>query len=236
MDNKTYSRAMTDHSKAAGWIRLAGGATLAGLALITAIISYSHALYVVRATGTTGWVAYLVPLVADLLIVAASLAVLDSALRGERWPWFAMCAVLVGVGSTLAMNVAAGLHRGWQSGLVNALAPVALVFAYELVMWIIRREMSGDEVELAEPCPHTIEPDPEAAAVQWFLHGRDCLGLPTKTHSQRTISDRWPITRATLGQAVKDYDNPPTTTPELITPAGAELNGSTPATGEQVTA
>ena len=64
---------MTDRS-----IRFLAGLSLAALAAITGIVSYLHALTVVYLTGSAGLVAYLIPFVADLMIVTASLAILDA--------------------------------------------------------------------------------------------------------------------------------------------------------------
>ena len=70
-----------------GRIRLIAGLALFALAAITAIVSYLHALAVVRAVGNTGAMAYLVPFVADLMIVSASMALLDAARNGARPVW-----------------------------------------------------------------------------------------------------------------------------------------------------
>ena len=56
-----------------GSIRFLAGLSLAALAAITGIVSYLHALTVVYLTGSAGLVAYLIPFVADLMIVTASL-------------------------------------------------------------------------------------------------------------------------------------------------------------------
>ena len=74
-----------------GSIRFLAGLSLAALAAITGIVSYLHALTVVHITGSAGLVAYLIPFVADLMIVTASLAILDAIRHhapNHRWPWF----------------------------------------------------------------------------------------------------------------------------------------------------
>jgi hypothetical protein len=70
-------------------IRVLGFATLATLAVITAVVSYQHGLDVVRLAGTTGQVGYLLPLVPDLTVASSSLAILDAAQRGHRGSWLA---------------------------------------------------------------------------------------------------------------------------------------------------
>ena len=60
-----------------GWLWCAAaGLPLAGLAAITGIVSYLHALTVVTWTGSTGLVAHLIPLVPDQLIVCGSVALM----------------------------------------------------------------------------------------------------------------------------------------------------------------
>lgn len=78
----------TGISAADGRLRLVAGLALFALAAITAIVSSLHALAVVRAVGNTGAVAYLIPLVALLMIVSASMALLEAApqQRGQASP------------------------------------------------------------------------------------------------------------------------------------------------------
>ena len=75
-----------------GSIRFLAGLSLAALAAITGIVSYLHALTVVYLTGSAGLVAYLIPFVADLMIVTVSLAILSmqsaTTRPNHRWPWF----------------------------------------------------------------------------------------------------------------------------------------------------
>jgi hypothetical protein len=108
-----------------GRIRLIAGLALFALAAITAIVSYLHAVAVVRAVGNTGAVAYLIPFVADLMIVSASMALLEAARNSAAKPALAIVSLVFGIGATLAMNVAAGWHFGSAGVLVAALPPVA---------------------------------------------------------------------------------------------------------------
>ena len=92
-----------------GSIRFLAGLSLAALAAITGIVSYLHALTVVHLTGSAGVVAYLIPFVADLMIVTASLAILDAIRHRARKPPLAMVSLVTGISSTLGMNIVAGL-------------------------------------------------------------------------------------------------------------------------------
>lgn len=192
--------------------RVMGGLALGLLAAITAVISYRHGLEVVRATGTRGFVAYLVPLVADLMIFASSLALLDAAQRGQPRPALAVCSLAFGIVSTVAMNVASGWHHGYGGALVSALAPVALVLSYETLMGMVRRGRQIVSIDPGEAtpgqgpaCPHGVADGAEEAALTAFLHGRDCLGVAP---SRRQVAEAFGINRNRLSALVRDHDDP----------------------------
>ncbi len=185
-----------------GLIRLTAGLALAALAAITGIVSYLHALAVVHATGSTGAVAYLVPLVADLMIVTASLALLDAIRHRARKPPLAMLSLAVGIGATLAMNVAAGSQNGAGGALVASLPPVAFVLSLETLMGIVRLARGGTAVQEAatgEPCPHGVARTADEAIVNAWLHARDCLGEPL---SQRQHAATWGVPRTKVAALV----------------------------------
>lgn len=71
-----------------GWLWCTGaGLPLAGVAAITGIVSYLHALTVAEWTGSTGTVAHLIPLVPDQLIICGSVALVALAVApGDRKP------------------------------------------------------------------------------------------------------------------------------------------------------
>jgi hypothetical protein len=104
----TTRRAGRGQGAAGGRIRLIAGLALFALAAIRAIVSYLQALAVVRSVGNTGAVAYLIPFVADLMILSASMALLEAARNGAAKPALAIVSLVFGIGATLAMNVAAG--------------------------------------------------------------------------------------------------------------------------------
>ncbi|GAA2092217.1 DUF2637 domain-containing protein [Actinomadura alba] len=193
-----------------GLMPAAGGTLLAALAAITAIISYQHGLQVVRASGTTGWVAYLVPLVPDLSIAACSLAVLLAALHGLGRPPLAWAGLVFGVAATLCMNIAAGWTHGYAGALVSALAPVALLLSYETLMDMIRRIRQRAEqqppaaaAEHGVQCPHRPVVGCMESAVQYFVCERDCHGeTPTFTAAAAAFG----VNRNKLSDAVDAAD------------------------------
>jgi hypothetical protein len=150
-----------------GSIRFLAGLSLAALAAITGIVSYLHALTVVYITGSAGLVAYLIPFVADLMIVTASLAILDAIRHHAPKPPLAMVSLVAGIGSTLAMNIVAGLHISAGGALVAALPPVAFVLSLETLMGIVRLARAGDGASHLTAtdgqCPHQVAMSAEDA-------------------------------------------------------------------------
>jgi hypothetical protein len=186
-----------------GSIRFLAGLSLAALAAITGIVSYLHALTVVYLTGSAGLVAYLIPFVADLMIVTASLAILDAIRHHAPKPPLAMVSLVTGIGSTLAMNIVAGLHISAGGALVAALPPVAFVLSLETLMGIVRLARAGDGASHLTAtdgqCPHQVAMSAEDAVVTAYLHARDCLGEPV---SQRQLSATFGVPRPKVATLV----------------------------------
>jgi hypothetical protein len=186
-----------------GSIRFLAGLSLAALAAITGIVSYLHALTVVYLTGSAGLVAYLIPFVADLMIVTASLAILDAIRHHAPKPPLAMVSLVTGIGSTLAMNIVAGLHISAGGALVAALPPVAFVLSLETLMGIVRLARAGDggshRAATDGQCPHQVAMSAEDAVVTAYLHARDCLGEPV---SQRQLSATFGVPRPKVAALV----------------------------------
>ena len=82
-----------------------------------------------RSVGNTGLVAYLIPCVADVMIVSASMTLLEAARNSAAKPALAVVSLVFGIGATLAVNVAAGWHHGSAGALVAALPAAALVLS-----------------------------------------------------------------------------------------------------------
>jgi len=186
-----------------GSIRFLAGLSLAALAAITGIVSYLHALTVVYLTGSAGLVAYLIPFVADLMIVTASLAILDAIRHHAPKPPLAMVSLVAGIGSTLAMNIVAGLHISAGGALVAALPPVAFVLSLETLMGIVRLARASDGAShltaTGGQCPHQVAMSAQEAIVAAYLHARDCLGEPM---SQRQLSATFGVPRPKVATLV----------------------------------
>ena len=206
-------------ARARRWI---AGVALAGLAGITGVISYLHALTVAEWTGSRGLVAHLIPLVADLMIVTASMALLDRERRRRARPWLPASSLTAGIGATVAMNVCAGFRNGAGGALVACLAPVALVLSLETLMWLIQSAPDGPAPATGddgEQCPHGVARTVDEAIVNAWLHARDCLG---ERPVQRQLATAFDVPRTKVAALVGSLNgthpqetgaDPPDTTP-----------------------
>jgi hypothetical protein len=177
-------------------------ATLGVLSLITGIISYEHALDVVRAVGNTGLVAYLVPLVPDLTIVAASQVLFEASAAAVKRPLIAWVALFVGIGWTIAMNVAAGWGHGDGAATIAGLVPVSFVLTFEALQLLFRRGRDSDFTRPVPAAHNAWEPpgNQEGREPREHLDGwiRDLMAGMT----EREASDALGISRTRIRSAI----------------------------------
>lgn len=115
------------------------------LALLAFILSYNSLQHLAASNGIPGWLSHLWPLLLDFAMIVFSLAILRANLRREpnRYPWlltiaFASLATVANV-----LDVASlGLPPVVIAAAVKALAPVALVLAFELLMSMLKAEIN----------------------------------------------------------------------------------------------
>jgi hypothetical protein len=118
------------------WVqRVTTGAVLA-VALVAAIASYEHMRALADLAGE-GWRAWLLPISVDGLAVAASMTMLVRRRAGLPAGALTWVALLLGLGASLAANVAAA-EPTVQGRLVAAWPPVGLLLSYELLMQQIK--------------------------------------------------------------------------------------------------
>lgn len=113
------------------WVRRIGIASVALVAVVAAVVSYSHMHDVAEHAGE-GWRAWIEPLSVDGLLVGASLVV---SIRPKAW--LAWVAVAVGILVSLAANLAAA-QPDLVSRLVAAWPAVALALSYETLLTLVR--------------------------------------------------------------------------------------------------
>jgi len=119
-------------------IRVLAAVVVLAVAAFAAIVSYSHIFDLGRAHGQDGTAARLLPLSVDGLIAAASLVMLHAARNRLPRPRLADVALALGVGATIAANVAYGLPFGWLAAVVSAWPAVAFVVSVELAVRFVR--------------------------------------------------------------------------------------------------
>lgn len=187
--------------------RVLSGAALAGVSVIAAIVSYLHALAVVQSVGVHPPVAYLTPVLADLVILGASASWVEASRRKGRVPPLTMLTAAAGIGVTLAMNVAAGLGHGLAGALVAGWPAVAFILALESLAGMVRRGRGSDTPQAVPAtfpaaCTHLVPPGASTGekAVAAWLHIRDCEGGEPK---QREVARRIGVHHATVGKLVR---------------------------------
>ena len=182
----TYAEDMSETRKTP---RVVGAAALAGVASIAAVVSYLHALAVVRAVGASGLVEWLIPFLADLVIVGASASLLDAARNGQRIPRLPVVSLAVAIGVTLAMNVAAGLGHGVAGALVAGWPAVAFILSLESLAGIIRRSR---RTEPDEACGH----EPAGSLDEAILAARPSMSI-------RQLAEAFEVPKSRIEKALR---------------------------------
>jgi Protein of unknown function (DUF2637) len=114
------------------WVRRVTTVSVLAVAGVAALASYEH-MRALAALAGEGWRSWLLPISVDGLAVAASMTMLVRRRIGQRagaLPWVAL---LLGLGASLAANVAAA-DPTVVGRLVAAWPPVGLLLSYELLM------------------------------------------------------------------------------------------------------
>jgi hypothetical protein len=114
------------------WVRRVTTAAVMAVAGVAAIASYEHMRALASLTGED-WRAWLLPISVDGLAVAASMTMLVRRQAGQSAGVLAWAALLLGLGASLAANVAAA-EATVVGRLVAAWPPVGLLLSYELLM------------------------------------------------------------------------------------------------------
>lgn len=208
-----------DDSPATSAPRVVGWLALAGVSLIAGIASYFHALAVVQAAGATAPVAYLVPALADLVILGASADLLAASRAGHARPKLTMLALAVGVVVTLAMNVAAGWHHGLGGRLVAGWPALAFVLALESLAGLVRRGRGGVSLSPAPATCGQSEPaEPPSTG--------EALRVLLETGSRRVLAEALGVPKSRVDTwAARTPDVAGTDDPPAVP---ATLNGRAP--------
>ena len=162
-----------------------GSVTMAGIAAVAAVISYSDGLFLVRLAGNRDWHAYLYPLLPDGLIVICLIALL-AAVKRPAWPTFGLG---LGIALTLAMNVAAGIAHSELDAVVDGFVPVVFFVAVEVFIGYVRRGRSSAHAGTVSPPSFT---DAQTAALA-MLERTAAAGNPL---SQNKLMTQFRLSRA----------------------------------------
>jgi Protein of unknown function (DUF2637) len=114
------------------WVRRITTWAVLAVAAVAAVASYEHMRALAGMAGE-GWRAWLLPISVDGLAVAASMTMLVRRRAGQPAGVLCWVALLLGLGASLAANVAAA-EPTVVGRLVAAWPPVGLLLSYELLM------------------------------------------------------------------------------------------------------
>src|SRR5262245_29721214 len=132
-----------------GWVRRVTTASVLAVAAVAAVASYEHMRALAERAGE-GWRSWLLPVSVDGLAVAASMTMLvrrRAAQAAGVLPWVAL---LLGLGASLAANVAAA-DPTVVGRLVAAWPPVGLLLSYELLLQQHNGTRGGPGVQTVRP-------------------------------------------------------------------------------------
>jgi len=157
------------------------------VAAVAAIVSFAHMREVADRAGE-GWRAWLLPLSVDGLVVAASMVLLTrrrAGLPGGRLAW---CALLGGVGASLAANIAAAEPTA-TARVVAAWPALAFAVAFELLLQQRRVTAAGavgDNPPAGDPVGNAGEPAP-AEQVAPVLPAPVVVPVPAAERAQQPM-------------------------------------------------
>ncbi|MEU3168944.1 DUF2637 domain-containing protein [Streptosporangium sp. NPDC006930] len=209
-------------------------AVLLLVAAAAAYVSYHHFYALAIALGERHDMAILYPAMSDGVIVMASLVILYCSRRGLPVPVLAKAALALGGLVTLASNVAHGWDGGTGSRLLSALAPVAFIGAYELLMWLVRNARPAADTAVPEPVERVVyrdvpvevpvEVEVPVLAADRFEAARlvveDAHRSGRRIPGRRALSDRWGIeireAVEILEAAAQEFAPPTTPEPSAV--------------------
>jgi hypothetical protein len=143
------SRAVLPVAGVPVWVRQVTTASVLAVAGVAAVASYEHMRALAELAGE-GWRSWLLPISVDGLAVAASMTMLVRRRAGQSagaLPWVAL---LLGLGASLAANVAAA-DPTVVGRVVAAWPPIGLLLSYELLLQQHNGTRGGPGVQTVRP-------------------------------------------------------------------------------------
>ncbi|NRQ40595.1 DUF2637 domain-containing protein, partial [Nonomuraea sp. NN258] len=122
-------------------------------------ISFRHFVALALSLGEPFEQAILYPAAAEGLVIMAGLVMLYCSRRTLPVPWLAWVSMAFGILVALTVNVVHGYARSIGAALLAALAPIAFVASYELLMRLIRLVRLAATAPTQQPEQHASSPD-----------------------------------------------------------------------------
>ncbi|MEV4474691.1 DUF2637 domain-containing protein [Nonomuraea sp. NPDC049504] len=215
-------------------------AVLLSVAAAAAYVSYHHFYALAIDLGERHDMAVLYPAMSDGVIVMASLVMVYCSRRKLPVPVLAWVALAGGGVVTLIANVANGWDGGTGSRLLSALAPVAFVGAYELLMWLVRTSRKAassvtvapvdDHVcQSAEPVSVPVPVLPVDRFEAARLTYEESLQPGSKRVGRRALANRWGIEIREAEEIIAEVDRERSASATPAVPERVNLETAVPA-------
>jgi hypothetical protein len=171
--------------------RVLTGLAVLAVAVIAAIVSFSHIEALALAHGQPLVAARLLPLSVDGLLVASSLTLLAEARARRDAPAMARTGLVLGVIATVLANVAFGARFGIVGAVISAWPAVSFIVATEIIVGQMRRAgatpapeavsatVSGVRADVTENVPVDIPVNAPAGVPPSTLHTAPVRRAPT---------------------------------------------------------
>ena len=225
---------------------LAPAVIFLGLAVIIVAVaagSYEHEFLLARGNGQRGWLASVLPISIDGLLVVAEAAILWGAaheLHGFRQLWRPYLALAVGIAATIAANLFSGLQSIALQRAVSLWSGLAVALVAIVVMWFVslwRKLASGEPLQ---PVAGQVNPPLPLTLAEWLPLARARLAELGESASEQSLADRMRTKRYHVQRALAAPASDaapaaghPAGTPAAVTPPGqpsdAPAAGSPPA-------
>ena len=119
--------------------RVLTGLAVLTVAVIAAIVSFSHIEALALGHGQPIWDARFLPVSVDGLLVVSSLTLLAEARAQRPAPGLARAGLVLGVIATVAANVIFGIHAGPVGAVISAWPAIAFIISTEILVTQMRR-------------------------------------------------------------------------------------------------
>src|SRR5262245_7239316 len=176
-------------------IRFVTALAVLAVAVIAAIVSYSHIECLALVNGQTIPAARLLPTSVDGVVLVSSMVMLDAARRGVPAPVLSRVMLVAGVLATLGANSAVGAGHGVVGVPVSGWPAVAFIGCAETFLAMIRvRPQAAPETvpQAAATVPQAV---PDSAPEHEYIAAQ---GVPEPAHAAvRPLSENTPQVRGT---------------------------------------